>query len=113
MMLRLRSVKAAAKRSSSAIPVRDRRGRFPGASFADAATSSDRRVIGPASLRLENRQPSRPTSTVSSMVMTSRSCTLRENANSRVVETVPTSIQWLPSENGALRLYSESGTTEA
>ena len=45
--------------------------------------------------------------------MTSHSCALRENANSRVVETVPTSIQWLPSENGALRLYSESGTTEA
>ena len=77
--------------------------------FAEAATSSLRRTIGSVRRRLASRQPARPTSTVS----VRRPCTLRENSNSLVVETVPTSIQWLPSEKGALRLYSESGSTDA
>ena len=113
MMPRLRSVMAAAKRSISSMPVCDRCGMLSADTFAEAATSSLRRTIGSVRRRLASRQPARPTSTVSSTVSVRRPCTLRENSNSLVVETVPTSIQWLPSEKGALRLYAESGATDA
>ena len=102
------SVMVSAKRSTSRMAVRDRRGKvfFSCASI----TSRYKRLMGLASRAETSRLPKTLSTSVSSMVASSTFCTRLEKASSTDCSMVPARNHFSAAK-GALRLYTCSGSS--
>ena len=103
-------VMASAKRSSSRMPVWDSRGKV--LVRCASITSRYSCSVGCARVRDTTRLLTMPRISVMRMAMSRTRCTVPEKANSVPLSTAPTRIQ-CSSQNGALRLYSTSGSSAA